>query len=79
MLWTKPSDQEDGPADTTKPININGDDDPEGATITYTISEGKPPFAVDASSGELTVSGALDKETAGSHTFDGEGDGRRRS
>ena len=63
----KPADQ-DGPAATDQPINISAND-PEGATLTYTISEGKPPFAVDASTGALTVSGALNKEAAGSHTF----------
>ena len=63
----KPADQ-DGPAATDQPINISAND-PEGATLTYTISKGKPPFAVDASTGALTVSGALDKESAGSHTF----------
>ena len=64
----KPADQ-DGPADTDLPININADDEDAGTTITYSISAGKPPFAVDSSSGALTVSGALDTEVAGSHTF----------
>ena len=63
----KPADQ-DGPAATDLPISISAND-PEGATLTYTISKGKPPFAVNASTGALTVSGALDKETAGGHTF----------
>ena len=63
----KPAAQ-DGPAATDEAINISAND-PEGATLTYTISKGKPPFAVNASTGALTVSGALDKEAAGSHTF----------
>ena len=63
----KPAAQ-DGPAATDKAINISAND-PEGATLTYTISKGKPPFAVNASTGALTVSGALDKESAESHTF----------
>ena len=64
----KPADQ-DGPAATDEAISIAASDPDAGATITYTISEGKPPFAVDASTGALTVNGALDKEAAGSHTF----------
>ena len=64
----KPADQ-DGPAATDQPINISAND-PEGATLTYSISStGKVPIAVDSSTGALTVSGALDKESAGSHTF----------
>ena len=63
----KPAAQ-DGPAATDKAINISAND-PEGATLTYTISKGKPPFAVNASTGALTVSGALNKEVAESHTF----------
>ena len=64
----KPADQ-DGPAATDQPINISAND-PEGATLTYSISsKGKVPIAVDSSTGALTVSGALDKESAGSHTF----------
>ena len=64
----KPADQ-DGPEDTDAPISISAMDEDAGAMITYSISAGKPPFAVDSSSGALTVSGALDKEAAGSHTF----------
>ena len=64
----KPADQ-DGPAATDEAISIAASDPDAGATITYTISEGKPPFAVDASTGALTVNGALDKEAAASHTF----------
>ena len=63
----KPAAQ-DGPAATDEAINISAND-PEGATLTYTISKGKPPFAVNASTGALTVSGALDKESASGHTF----------
>ena len=64
----KPAAQ-DGPAATDLPISISAAD-PEDATITYSISStGKVPFAVDSSTGALTVSGALDKETAGTHTF----------
>ena len=64
----KPADQ-DGPAATDLPISISASDPDAGAVITYTISDGKPPFAVNASTGALTVSGALDKEAAASHTF----------
>ena len=63
----KPADQ-DGPADTDQPISINAVDEDED-DITYSISEGKPPFAVHPTTGALTVSGALDTEVAGSHTF----------
>ena len=64
----KPADQ-DGPAATDLPISISAND-PEGATLTYSISStGKVPIAVDSSTGALTVSGALDKETADGHTF----------
>ena len=70
-----------GDAVVTKPVGQAGagaDDldtiieatDPEGAAITFSISStGSVPFAIDSSSGALTVSGALDKEVAGSHTF----------
>ena len=63
----KPADQA-GPADTDLPIMLSADD-PEDAAITYSISVGKPPFAIDSSTGALTVSVTLDKEVAGSHTF----------
>ena len=70
-----------GDAVVTKPVGQAGagaDDldtiieamDPEGGTITFSISStDSVPFAIDSSSGALTVSGALDKEVAGSHTF----------
>ena len=65
---TKPVGQE-GPAATDADTIISAMD-PEGADITYSISStGKVPFAVDSSTGALTVTGALDRETAGSHTF----------
>ncbi len=64
----KPDDQ-DGPADTDPPISINAEDEDGGARITYSISAGKPPFAVHPTTGALTVSGALDTEVAGSHSF----------
>ena len=64
----KPAAQ-DGPAATDEAINISAND-PEGATLTYTISKGKPPFAVNASTGALTVSGALGQGSLPeSHTF----------
>ena len=56
------------PSPSDPPISIAADD-PEDAAITYSISAGKPPFAIDSSTGALTVSAALDKEAAGSHTF----------
>ena len=64
----KPADQ-DGPADTDAPISINAMDEDSGASITYSISAGKPPFRVHPTTGALTVSGALDTEMAGSHSF----------
>ena len=56
------------PSLSDPPISIAADD-PESAAITYSISAGKPPFAINASTGALTVSGALDRETATGHTF----------
>ena len=65
----KPADQ-DGPAATDLPISISAMDEDDGATITYTISStASVPFAVNSSSGALTVSGALDKEVSETHTF----------
>ncbi len=64
----KPADQ-DGPAATDPPISINAEDEDGGTTITYSISAGKPPFRVHPTTGALTVSGALDTEVAGSHSF----------
>ena len=65
----KPAAQ-DGPADTDLPISITAVDEDAGAMITYTISSTDVvPFAVNSSSGALTVSGGLDRETAGSHSF----------
>ncbi|MDE2687655.1 MAG: cadherin domain-containing protein [Chloroflexota bacterium] len=63
----KPADQ-DGPEATDPPIRIHADDQDDDS-ITYSISAGKPPFAVHPTTGALTVSGALDTEVAGSHTF----------
>ena len=64
----KPADQ-DGPAATDLPIFISASD-PEGEAITYSISStASVPFAVNSSTGALTVSGGLDKEVAGSHSF----------
>ena len=65
----KPASQ-DGPAATDLPISISATDQDDGATITYTISSTDAvPFAVDSSSGALTVSGALDRETDSTHAF----------
>ena len=64
----KPADQ-DGPAATDPAISINAEDEDGGTTITYSISAGKPPFRVHPTTGALTVSGALDTEAAGSHSF----------
>ena len=55
-------------ADTDQAIMINAMDE-DGDVLKYTISAGKPPFAVAPASGALTVSGDLDEETADSHTF----------
>ena len=64
----KPADQA-GPANTDLPIMLSASD-PEEAKITYSISSsGSVPFAVNADSGALTVTAALDTEIAGSHSF----------
>ncbi len=64
----KPADQA-GPASTDLPIMLSASD-PEKANITYSISSsGSVPFAVNANTGALTVSAALDTEIAGSHSF----------
>ena len=61
------------PADTDLPISISAED-PEEDTVTYRISSTKDvPFAVDSTTGALTVSLAqgeeLDHETAPEFTF----------
>ena len=67
-VLTKPAGQ-DGGAATDDPTVISAMD-PEGAAITYSISSTDAvPFSVNASTGALTVSGALDRETAMTHTF----------
>lgn len=63
----KPADQ-DGPEASDLPIFIHADDQDDDS-ITYSISAGKPPFAVHPTTGALTVSRALDAEVAGSHSF----------
>ncbi len=60
---------QDGPADTDLPVVLTASDEDAGAVLTYSISAGKAPFAINSSTGALTVSGALDKETNGTHTF----------
>ena len=55
---------------TADPATVISATDPEGRTITYSITDAvKPPFAINASTGALTVSGALDAETTSSHSF----------
>ena len=55
---------------TADPATVISATDPEGSTITYSITDAvKPPFAINASTGALTVSGALDAETTSSHSF----------
>ena len=52
------------------PATVISATDPEGRAITYSITDAvKPPFAINASTGALTVSGALDAETTSSHSF----------
>ena len=66
-VQTKPDGQAGPDADTDPPTVISASD-PEGAAITFAI-DGKVPFAIGATSGALTVSGALDEETENSYTF----------
>ncbi len=66
-VLTKPVGAAGGAA-TDAPTVIMAND-PEDRTITFSISEGTPPFAINASTGALTVSGALDAEVAPTHTF----------
>ena len=47
----------------TTATDVDGDD------LTYSIIGGDGFFAIDADSGEITLTGALDYETATSHTF----------
>ncbi|MXY47091.1 MAG: cadherin repeat domain-containing protein [Chloroflexi bacterium] len=78
--WVSESAQLGAPV-LTKPVGAAGGalsdpptvitaTDPEMRALTYSISgDSKAPFAIDAMTGALTVSGMLDAETAGSHTF----------
>ena len=64
-------------------IAVQASDVDAGDTLTYsivsnnipglfvedTIIDNAPPFAIDANSGEITLTGALDFETADTHTF----------
>ncbi|MYC08377.1 MAG: cadherin repeat domain-containing protein [Chloroflexi bacterium] len=61
-------EDQDGPEASELPIFIHADDQDDDS-ITYSISSGKPPFVVHPTTGALTVSGALDAEVAGSHSF----------
>ena len=56
-----------GSGDDAAAVSVSASD-PEGRAITYGMS-GKAPFAVNSSTGAITVSGALDTEKATSHTF----------
>ena len=67
-VLTKPAGQVGGTTDDPETVFVAIDEDAD-ATITYSIDESGVPFAVDSSTGALTVSGALDRETATSHTF----------
>ena len=59
-----------GAGSSADPATVISATDPEGRTITYSITDAvKPPFAINASTGALTVSGALDAETTSSHSF----------
>ena len=67
-VLTKPAGQMGGTSDDPATVFVATDEDAD-ATITYSIDESGIPFAINASTGALTVSGALDRETATSHTF----------
>ncbi len=47
---------------------VTADDDDDGDALTYALS-GSGAFAIDASSGQLTVAGALDHETQSSYSL----------
>ena len=59
------------PSPNDPPIVIEADD-PEGGALSYRIdsSDANLPFSLGPSSGALTVTGALDRETQDSYTFD---------
>ena len=59
-------------AATTTPVGaVSATDPDEGDTVTYAITAGNEDgkFAVDGSTGEITVAGALDHETAPAYTL----------
>ena len=63
----KPDGQAGPDAENDDPIVVVATD-PEGEDITYSIQQAsEQAFAIDASTGELTVSGALDHETKVEH------------
>ena len=58
------------PSPSDPPIVISADD-PEGTTLSYSIAgTAKVPFAIDAGTGALTVTGPLDRETLDSYSID---------
>ena len=59
------------PSPSDPPIEISAND-PEGTTLTYSIVQTATavPFAIDAGTGALTVTGALDRETIDSYSID---------
>ena len=61
---------EEDPSPSDPPIVISAED-PEETTLTYSIVQAaKVPFVIDAGTGALTVSGALDRETLDSYSID---------
>ena len=60
---------EDAPAGST--VGAVSATDPEDDTVTYSITSGNEAerFAIDGSSGRITLAGTLDHDTASSHTL----------
>ena len=58
-------------ASNETPVGIVAASDPEGDTLSYSIAEGNDNnvFAIDSSSGQITVVGTLDRETTPSYSL----------
>ena len=65
---------EDAPAGST--VGAVSATDPENDTVTYSISSGNEAgkFAIDGSSGRITLAGTLDHDTASSHALTAQAD-----
>ena len=65
---------EDAPVGST--VGAVSATDPEGDTVTYSIASGNEAgrFAIDGSSGRITLAGTLDHDTASSHTLTAQAD-----